>query len=61
MSSKAGEDSELLRNLAEHIKKRIDPNDGFILLIADNKDGRMKYVSDLERENVIHHMKEWII
>lgn len=53
---------DVMQDLARHIQSKIGKNYGFSLLIYEhnNDTGRMNYVSNSQREDVIKAMKEFI-
>lgn len=50
-----------MQEIAKHIQSKIGKNYGFCVLIYEhNSDGRMNYVSNSQREDVVKAMKEFI-
>lgn len=57
-------DKQYLQDAAEAIHATLPDHEGFILLaipIKGQGDNRLKYISNLQREDAVNVMKEWLI
>jgi hypothetical protein len=57
-------DRQFLRDTADLVKARLPDNYGFIVLAAPfngEGDGRLVYTSNIQREDAIAMLKEWLL
>lgn len=56
-------DKDYLRQAAKAVEAKLPDNHGFILLVAPwgNSNGRLTYISSLERESALSLLKEWLL
>lgn len=57
-------DRQFLRDAAEAVKAKLPDNYSFIILATPFEgqgDGRLVYISNLERDGAINALKEWLL
>lgn len=56
-------DKEYLQIAAKAVADKLPDHHGFILMAVplEGGDGRLKYISNLKREDAINLLKEWLI
>lgn len=56
-------DKQYLNEAAKAVHAKLPDHHGFILMAIpfEGGDGRLKYISNLKREDAINFLKEWLI